>query len=111
MATGAICALPLIKNYPPTSKEILSNVQIEQINKVVTIPILLEQVVNEINSNDSMDFSVLSRLKYIAYGGAPLPDSICLKLVQQNVHLVCTYGSTETVKTKIFSKLFFLFRF
>lgn len=100
MVSGAVCALPLIKNYPPTPREIVSNVQIEQINKVLTVPILLEQAVNEIESDSSLNFSILSRLAFIAYGGAPLPDNICLKLSQQNVHLVCVYGSTETVEPK-----------
>lgn len=111
MTAGGICALPLIKNYPPTPKEILANVQMEKINKLLTVPILLEQAVNEIESNESLDYSVLSRLNFIAYGGAPLPDNLCLKLIEQNVHLVCVYGSTETVKTNVESIQIYIFLF
>jgi len=97
LATGAAYALPLVKTYPPTPKELLANIQIESINKLVSVPVLLEQLVYELESDRSATYALLSRLQFIVYGGAALSDQIARKLVDHGVHLVSTYGSTETV--------------
>ncbi len=97
LVTGATYALPLVKNYPPTPKELLANIQIEQINKLISVPILLEQLVNELESNKSVTYAVLSRLQFISYGGAALADQLCRRLTDNGVHLVGSYGSTEIV--------------
>jgi acyl-CoA synthetase (AMP-forming)/AMP-acid ligase II len=101
LATGATYALPLMRNYPPTPKELLANIQIESINKLVSVPILLEQLVYELESNKSATYASLSRLNFIVYGGAALSDHIAHKLVDHDVHLVACYGSTETVTKHI----------
>jgi len=99
LATGATYALPLVKNYPPTPKQLLANIQVKQINKLVSVPILLEQLVNEFESDKSVTYASLSRMKFVCYGGASLSDEICYRLIENGVHLVCAYGSTETVNT------------
>lgn len=100
LATGAVFALPLARTYPLTPKELLANIQVEQINKLVSVPSLLEQVVLELESNSSMSYSLLSRLKFIVYGGAIMSDKLGQKLINNDVRLVSCYGSTETVNTK-----------
>jgi acyl-coenzyme A synthetase/AMP-(fatty) acid ligase len=100
LATGAVYALPLVKNYPPTPKELVANIQVESINKLVSVPILLEQLIYELESNRSVTYTLLSRLKFILYGGAPLSDQIAKKFIDHGVHLVSCYGSTETVNKK-----------
>lgn len=50
------------------------------------------------------NYSILSRFQFLSYGGAPLSDELCLRLIEHNVHLVNVYGSTETVE--IIMKLF-----
>ncbi len=106
LATGAAYAFPLVKNYPPTPKQLLANLQVQQINKLVSVPVLLEQIVYELESEKSTTYTLLSRLKFIFYGGAALSDDICRKLVDNNVHLVSGYGTTETVnKYDYFNRL------
>jgi acyl-CoA synthetase (AMP-forming)/AMP-acid ligase II len=99
LVTGAAYALPLVKHYPPTPKQLLANIQVEQINKIVAVPIFLEQLVFELESNKSATYTSLSRMRSIFYGGAAVPDEICLKLISNGVNLVSCYGTTETVNT------------
>jgi len=94
---GATYALPLAKNYPPTPKQLVANVQVEQINKLISVPILLEQLVYELESDKSASYTSLSKLNFVLYGGATMPDKICQKLVDNGVNLVSCYGATETV--------------
>jgi acyl-coenzyme A synthetase/AMP-(fatty) acid ligase len=97
LAAGATYALPLVKNYPPTPKQLLANIQVEQINKLVSVPILLEQLVSELESDKSATYALLSRIEFIFYGGSFMADEICRKLIDNGVHLASGYGSTETV--------------
>jgi acyl-coenzyme A synthetase/AMP-(fatty) acid ligase len=97
LLTGATYALPLVKNYPPTPKQLLANVQSKQINKLVSVPILLEQLISEIDSDESATYALLSHIEFICYGGAAMSDKICLKLIDNGIHLVSCYGTTETV--------------
>jgi acyl-CoA synthetase (AMP-forming)/AMP-acid ligase II len=97
LVVGATYALPLVKNYPPTPKQLLTNTQVEQINKLISVPILLEQVVQELESDESATYTSLSRMRFVVYGGASMPDRICHKLIDNGVNLVSIYGTTEVV--------------
>lgn len=86
-----------MKNYPPRPKELLTNIQIKRINKVTTVPVFLEQLAFEIESDTSASYDLLSHIEYLFYGGASAPDKICHKFIDHGIRLICGYGSTETV--------------
>ncbi|CAF1205772.1 unnamed protein product, partial [Didymodactylos carnosus] len=92
---GGCYALPLTKVYPPTPKELVLNIN-QQITKMITVPVLLEQLVNEINSQSKPNFESLKKMIFVMYGGASCPDNVCQMLVDNGVHLISIYGSTET---------------
>ena len=94
---GAAYALPLVENYPPTPKQLVANVRFERINKLLSVPTFLEQLVTELDELNDTHYDALSRIHFIFYGGASLRDELCQKLVDNGVHLVSCYGSTETV--------------
>ncbi|CAF0799195.1 unnamed protein product [Adineta steineri] len=96
LISGSTYALPLSKIYPPTPKQLVANIQAEQINKIVSVPILLEQLINELESDKSATYAPLKRLKHIFYGGASLPEHIARKFVDNGVRLTSSYGTTET---------------
>lgn len=98
---GATYALPLTKNYPPTPKQLLANVQVQSINKLTTVPSFLEQLAYEIESDASASYTLLSHLEFVLYGGASLPDKICHKFVDNGIHLISGYGTTESVTIQI----------
>ena len=105
LTIGATFALSLVKNYPPTPRELVANVQIDPINKLFSVPIFLEQLVHQLESQKPVTYRSLARLQFIIYGGAALSDEICRKLTDQGVHLVSCYGTTETVNKHHYSHL------
>jgi len=97
LITGSAYALPLVKTYPPTPKQLLANVQIKQINKLISVPILLEQLVSELDADELATYALLSHIEFICYGGAAMSDKICRRFIDNGIHLVSCYGATEIV--------------
>jgi hypothetical protein len=95
---GATYALPLVKNYPPTPKQLVANLQVQRINKMASVPIFLEQLSLELEQPDVAALGLFSRIEWILFGGASLPDEICSKLLSHGANLLPCYGSTETVR-------------
>ncbi|CAF1084633.1 unnamed protein product [Adineta ricciae] len=97
--SGCTFALPLCVGFPPKPNELLHNLQVKNgITVLITVPSLLEQLVQEILSgkNHSVNFKPLANLRAVAYGGASCPDELCQILVDNGVVLLNVYGSTET---------------
>ncbi|CAF0954297.1 unnamed protein product, partial [Didymodactylos carnosus] len=93
---GATLALPLSATYPPSPAELVANTQVEQVTKLVCVPVLLEQLFHEMKSKKHIvNLKPLSRFDFITYGGAMCPDATCQQLVDSDVNLLCVYGSTE----------------
>ncbi|CAF1221760.1 unnamed protein product, partial [Didymodactylos carnosus] len=90
---GGCFALPLTKVYPPTPRELFVNVK-QQITKLITVPALLGQLVDEINSQSIPNFDSLKKMIFIMYGGAPCPDNICQILVDNGINVISAYGTT-----------------
>ncbi|CAF3948920.1 unnamed protein product, partial [Adineta steineri] len=96
LMSGAAYALPLSKIYPPTPKQLVANIQVEQINKIFSVPVFLEQLINELESDKSATYEPLKRMKHIFYGGASLSDHIARKFVENGIRITSNYGATET---------------
>ncbi|CAF1303367.1 unnamed protein product [Rotaria sordida] len=97
--TGCTFALPLCVTFPPKPDELLRNIQIKNgITVLITVPSLLEQLVEELLSkkNNNIGLKPLQKLRYVIYGGAACPDELCKTLVDNEIVLVGGYGSTET---------------
>ena len=95
--SGCTFALPLCVGFPPKPNELLHNLQVKNgITILITVPSLLEQLVQEILSgkNHSVNFKPLANLRAVAYGGASCPDELCQILVDNGVVLLNVYGST-----------------
>ncbi|CAF1244485.1 unnamed protein product [Didymodactylos carnosus] len=116
---GGAYALPLTKLYPPTPSELLANIKVDKpskITKLVCVPTLLEQLINEMRqqTNDGeIDFKPLKRLLFVSYAGAPCPDELCRLLVKNDIRLISTYGSTGKLSFSehiMFTSNFMLFQ-
>ncbi|CAF0959524.1 unnamed protein product [Didymodactylos carnosus] len=93
---GGTLALPLSATYPPSPAALLANIQVEQLTKLVSLPILLEKLIDEMKNNkDIINWTPLMKFDFIMYGGATCPDIICQELVDNGVNLIAHYGSTD----------------
>ncbi|UJR19353.1 hypothetical protein I4U23_022482 [Adineta vaga] len=97
--SGCTYALPLCVTFPPKPNELLNNVRVKNgITVLITVPSLLEQLVQELLSekNNCVSFEPLANLRFVMYGGASCPDELCQILADNGVILLSIYGATET---------------
>lgn len=95
--TGSTYALPLCSTFPPKPEELLRNIQVNDgITVLVTVPSLLEQLIQELISQKNVDnpLKPLQKLKFIMYGGAGCPEQLCKLIVDHGITLLSVYGST-----------------
>ena len=64
------------------------------ITVLVSVPSLLEQLTQQILSEKNADFTPLSKLRCVMYGGAHCPDEVCHLLVDNGGVLSSAYGAT-----------------
>ncbi|CAF0882302.1 unnamed protein product [Didymodactylos carnosus] len=95
---GGAFALPLAKVYPPQPTKLLSNIECKQITTLITVPDLLEKLVQMIKISDNQQYyyELLQRLRFIGFGGASCSNELCQELDDHHVQTRCFIGGTET---------------
>ena len=109
--TGSTYALPLCVTFPPKPDELLRNIQVNDgITILVTVPSLLEQLIQELISQKNLEnpLKPLQKLKFIMYGGAGCPEELCQLLVDNGIPLISVYGSTGLFYQIYFQQIHFL---
>ena len=93
---GGAYALPLTKVYPPRPTQLLLNIECKEITKLVTVPYLLEQLVQLIKCSENQHYyyGLLQRLHFIGFSGASLSDELCQELDDHHVQILSFIGGT-----------------
>lgn len=95
---GGAYALPLTKIYPPRPTQLLLNIECKKITKLVSVPYLLEQLVQLIESSENRQdyYELLQRLHFIGFSGASLSNELCQELNDHHVQVLSFIGGTGT---------------
>ncbi|KAL0959586.1 hypothetical protein HGRIS_011296 [Hohenbuehelia grisea] len=98
---GTICAgttlvFPLCQSWPPSPADIVKSFSSTRVKTCIIVPLLLEQLVDALESDPSASLDPLRDLNLLLTGGAHCPAKLAKFLVSRGVNLKCIYGSSET---------------
>lgn len=93
LATGQVLSLPPASDKPLSGAEILEWLETCKADHFVTVPSVLEDL-SKLNDNEGP--RMLARLKYVAFGGSLMKDSLGERYANFGVRLSQLFGATET---------------
>ncbi|KIK56246.1 hypothetical protein GYMLUDRAFT_76195 [Collybiopsis luxurians FD-317 M1] len=91
LSIGLLCVLPSA-SIIPTAREALSALRNTNARSIVTVPSILEDML-KMPELDAL--TTLKKLDFVAFGGAPMKETVGTELVEKGVKLLNHWGTTE----------------
>lgn len=91
---GGCIAMPLARVFPPTPNELFANLAHPALNKLVTVPFVLEQLIPLLRENNNHGFQLLSRFRFVMTTGAICSPNMGHELVDNGINFVIHFGAT-----------------